>query len=50
VKALVTVLLCNSGGSGECDATDHTAADSTSTIACINAMRNYGVGFRFTVQ
>lgn len=40
----------SSGGSGECDATDRAAADSTSTVACINAMRNYGVGFRFTVQ
>jgi hypothetical protein len=40
----------SSGGSGECNSTDRTSADSTSTIACINAMRNYGVGFRFTVQ
>jgi hypothetical protein len=39
-----------SGGRGECDATDRAAADSTATIACIKAMRNYGVGFRFTVQ
>ena len=37
-------------GSGECTATLRVAADSTSTVACINAMRNYGVGFRFTVQ
>ena len=40
----------SSGGSGECDATDRATADATSTIACIKAMRNYGVGFRFTVQ
>ena len=40
----------SSSSSGECDATDRAAADSTSTTACIKAMRNYGVGFRFTVQ
>ena len=40
----------SSSSSGECDATDRSAADSTSTTACIKAMRNYGVGFRFTVQ
>ena len=40
----------SSSSSGECDATDRAAADSTSTTACIKAMRNYGVGFRFIVQ
>ena len=40
----------SSSSSGECDATDRAAADPTSTTACIKAMRNYGVGFRFTVQ
>lgn len=40
----------SSDGSGECKDTDRAVADATSTIACINAMRNYGVGFRFTVQ
>ena len=34
----------SSSSSGECDATDRAAADSTSTTACIKAMRNYGVG------
>mgnify|MGYP000670644925 CR=1 len=40
----------SSNSGGECNATDRAAADSTSTTTCIKAMRNYGVGFRFTVQ
>ena len=40
----------SSSSGGECKETDRDSADSTSTTACINAMRNYGVGFRFTVQ
>ena len=45
------VQFSTSSGSGrDCDATDRATADSTSTTACIAAMRNYGVGFRFTVQ
>ena len=40
----------SSNSGGECNATDRAAADSTSTTTCIKAMRNYGVGLRFTVQ
>ena len=40
----------SSNSGGECNATDRAAADSTNTTTCIKAMRNYGVGFRFTVQ
>jgi len=40
----------SSDSSRDCNNTDRGTADPTSTTACIAALRNYGVGFRFTVQ